>query len=779
MDLTRLQCGKTYQTRFLVINFIGKKLFLIYPFKLAKKYLTDLAADSRRQMFAFGVVLFINYPLYYFIWLNTVSGGFESLTLRLIASALCLPLIFNKLWPKKKAHWLTLYWYVAACYCLPFFFTFMLLMNHGSTLWLMNSISVLFFVLLLFDLIASMVIIVIGAALGFLIFALLSSNEFFYHPGTVSLEAVLATFAAAIVIGSIFSRNKQVIEEVRRRSVKAEANSKAKSEFIANMSHDLRTPITGILGMVQDMLNTADHAEASLATKNSLKDASVLRNMIETVQRDGYYLMGATDELLQLCNEILEVVRLESGKLEDNVESFDIHSLITHNIDLLQPVARHKKLQLLYDIDNSVPQFLSGSRIYLDRVLLNLISNALKFTEEGSVKISAKLLHSSNPSISVVTGEEIRIKILVEDTGVGIPEDKFDTIFEHFSRLTPSYEGLYKGAGLGLYTVKRYIKAMDGRIDVSSKLNKGTCFTITLPFTVSDHADTIKQSIRSTKQIKQSVEKSEIKSEETDFKKDALASILLVEDHMLAAIAVTAVLKPFNCHIERAENGAQAVKMAEEGRYDLILMDIGLPDFSGIEATKKIRALNDVKKSQVPIVALTGHANNPEMRQEALEAGMQEVMSKPAQPLALESILQQFVFKAEAKEIDHHETAVASNDVTAELTIIDWGACVRMFKGDPEFTRNMLSMMDEDLNNVKRVLAEAYAKRDTKALREELHRCRGGVCYLKLPELECTLEKFHEAVKEIPQDEIRLEQTYAALQQAIENFKLTWKNDFK
>jgi len=659
----------------------------------------------------------------------------------------------------------------------------MTIMNQWSVVWLLNLILALLLIFILLDFAGLCLTVFVGAEAAFLCFAYFSPVPLAFNPGSINLAGTLATLIAALVVGGVFARNREIVvaEKMRRRS---EAANKAKTEFIANMSHDIRTPITGIVGLVQDLLNKAEKTKAHIKSSSApgalcSKTDELLGEVVNLIQKDGKLLIGATDELLQLCNEILEVVRLESGKFENNVESFDIHSLITHNIELLQPVARHKKLQLLYDIDKSVPQFLSGSRIYLDRVLLNLISNALKFTEEGNVKISARLLHSSNSSISVATGEEIRIKIRVEDTGVGIPEDKFDTIFEHFSRLTPSYEGLYKGAGLGLYTVKRYVKAMDGKIDVSSKLNEGTCFTITLPFDVSDHADTIKQSIRSTKQIRQPVEKSEIKAEETELKKSAVASILLVEDHMLAAIAVTAVLKPFNCHIVRAENGAQAVKMAEEGHYDLILMDIGLPDFSGIEATKKIRSLNDVKKSQVPIVALTGHANNPEMRQEALEAGMQEVMSKPAQPLALESILQQYVFKAEAKETYHHETAVASNDVTAELTIIDWDACVRMCNGDPEFTRKMLSMLDDDLNNVKVVLAKAYAKRDTKSLREELHRCRGGVCYLKLPELEYTLKKFHEAVKEMPQDQFRLEKTYSALQQAIENFKATWKTDFK
>ena len=573
-------------------------------------------------------------------------------------------------------------------------------------------------------------------------------------------------------------KQTQMKLEIERQ--KSEAASRSKSEFIANMSHDLRTPITGMLAMIQDMLNTADQAKPSSDNIKLPQNSTALQNIVETVQRDGQYLMGATDELLQLCNEILEVVRLESGKSANHLESFNLKEVIEHNVELLQPTAHHKKLQLSYDINPDVPTYLNGSRLYLDRILLNLMSNALKFTEEGAVKVLIKVLDENHATHKV--GENIHLEIQVEDTGIGIPNDKFDTIFENFSRLTASYDGLYKGAGLGLYTVKRYIEAMNGNIEVNSELGKGSCFTIRLPFTISDHSDRVKQSARylkPTKPFTPFTDKKTFDSQESVAAQDATASILVVEDNPLAAIAAKLALKPFNCHIDIAKNGEEAVTMAEKRHYDLVLMDIGLPDFSGIEATKKIRSFSDISKSQVPIVALTGHANNPEMRQDVLDAGMQEVLSKPAQPLALESVLQNYVFKVETKKQSEHQQSIPTDETSESLVVIDWDASVRMCSNDPKFTRKMLSMMDDDLTNVKVVLSEAYAKSDTKALREELHRARGGVCYLKLPELEQTLKVFHEAVKAVPQNPDHLEKTYRALQQAIDNFKATWAKDFK
>ena len=425
---------------------------------------------------------------------------------------------------------------------------------------------------------------------------------------------------------------KQSLEQVKQAS-------QSKSAFIANMSHDLRTPLTGIMGMIQDMMSTADQASLSLHERQPTEAPDLLKNMIHTVQRDSQLLMGSADELLQLCNEILEVARLESGKLDEHIDSFSLHALIAHNLDLLQPAARHKKLELSYDIAQEVPAYLSNRRIYLDRVLLNLISNALKFTEAGVVKVSALVLDKSAKDYQV--GDRVTIQILVEDTGIGIPQGQFNTIFEHFSRLTPAYEGIYKGAGLGLYTVKRYVEAMQGSIAVESKMGEGTCFKVTLPCTVSDHADQV--SICSTKTLQSGDVNALLEQPKSGSTQVAKASILLVEDNAIAAYAVAQALGILNCEVDTAENGAKAVEMAEVGAYDLIFMDVGLPDFSGIEATKKIRALTDPQKSQVPIIELSGHADNSEMRQEALDAGMQEVMSKPAQAPVLKAILKKYV----------------------------------------------------------------------------------------------------------------------------------------
>ncbi|MDF1654836.1 MAG: response regulator [Coxiellaceae bacterium] len=607
--------------------------------KWINNYIAGKLSETGAQYKAYGIFGFLNFPFYYIVWLYLSPESYESLALRVVCTLLCCFLIFYEKWPLRLKPYLPLYWYITLVFTLPFFFTFMLIMNHGSEMWMTNTILIVFFMLMLVDWLTAIFLLFIGS-LGGIVAASFFTSKFF--PESFNYLGFFITYIVAILIGMIFAHNKEIIEKIMRRSIKAEANSKAKSEFIANMSHDLRTPITGILGLVQDMLNAAQQAEASLHKKRISKHSVILRDIIDTVRRDGDCLMVATGELLDLCNEILEVVRVESGKDDASKESFDIHSLIKHNIAMFQPVACHKNLKLVYAADRSIPLYLNGIRIYLDRVMLNLISNALKFTDNGSVNITTKMVSSVSGNVLACSGDVVTVKVMVEDTGIGIPHDKLDVIFHHFSRLSPSFEGTYKGSGLGLYTVKRYIEAMRGSIDVVSQVGKGSCFTLTLPFGIPDCVHVDGDVMQPQNFVNPHTQNKLAEKQRSEDKEVVDVSILLVEDHKLAAFAVTAVLRPYNCFIEIAENGAMAVKMAEERSYDLILMDIGLPDFSGIEVTRRIRAFSDVMKSQVPIIALTGHADNAEMRQDAIDAGMQEILSKPAQIDILKSVLERY-----------------------------------------------------------------------------------------------------------------------------------------
>jgi signal transduction histidine kinase/DNA-binding response OmpR family regulator len=557
---------------------------------------------------------------------------------------------------------------------------------------------------------------------------------------------------------------------LRAAKLKAEAGNRAKSDFIANMSHDIRTPLTGILGLIQELIDTADHISVSLkATENSqdqqvkktdLWVTSQLNQLIEKIQEDGQLIIGATDELLQLLNEILETMRLESGKVSETVESFDLYELINHNIELMQPVAQKKKLELINEIDKDLPVYFNGYRNYLDRTLLNLMSNALKFTEKGFVRVKVAL--KSEDKNTYQTDDKIELIISVEDTGIGIPEDKFSSIFEHFSRLTPSYQGLYKGAGLGLYTVKRYIEAMQAKIFVKSEIGKGSCFIIHIPLIVSDHSDREKISHRREVPINKERSTKKVQLNQLSNKQDQVR-ILIVEDNIIAARSIQANINNIgDCVSNVAENGKTAIAMSREDNYDLILMDIGLPDMDGIEVTKKISA-TDHSSSKAPIIGLTGHGDDPKIREEAIKVGFQDIFTKPMSSSQLQKVINQYVYQnAEQKPME-------------KVSIIDWEANLQNMNGDQEYLHEILSIFAEELMITKKKLDQYYSSSDIQALCKELHKSRGGIAYLVLPELSDALAKLHKEAKKEPMNSKLFTSAYKKTQRAIDNFNEYWQ----
>lgn len=422
------------------------------------------------------------------------------------------------------------------------------------------------------------------------------------------------------------TKEKQLQEDLFAAKEKAEVASQAKSQFITNMSHDIRTPITGILAMNKRTLAQVDKIKGMLA-QSPPEEHSTVESELDMIYDDQGLLMVSTNELLELCNNILDVVQIESGKTIEQVERFNLRQLIQKTCYLLQSVAESKQLTLSVSIDDHIPDDFVGIRLYLERILTNLVSNALKFTSEGEVKIGV----FCGADMVTAPGASCEVIISVQDTGIGIAKDKQHVIFENFSRLTPSYQGIHKGAGLGLYMVKSYVETMQGQITVDSVEGRGSDFRVTLPLTIATP-----------------VANTEPDHACTDASQDcpmpsAGAHVLIVEDHPAAALGLKSAVEKFHCTVDVAKDGQHALNMAQEVAYQMIFMDVGLPDISGIEVTRQIRHLTDKTRAAVPIIAVTGHAGNPEQRLACFAMGMQAVFDKPLSEDALQALLAAFI----------------------------------------------------------------------------------------------------------------------------------------
>lgn len=370
-----------------------------------------------------------------------------------------------------------------------------------------------------------------------------------------------------------------VTKELRQAEERAEIANKAKSDFIANMSHDLRTPLNGILGLSTILL--------------SRKQDDENRGLLERIKQAG-------ENLLFLLNEILDLCELENGNIPIQESEFDLKKLVFDLRSLLLTQAQEKDINIIVDYPKTVPVTVVGDKHRVHRILLNLINNAIKFTEQGFVEISVKQ-PPSNTEISYLA-------ISVQDSGIGIPADKIEYIFERFTRLEPSHSGKHRGSGLGLGIVKQFIKDINGEINVVSEVNKGSTFTCTLPFKFSPSSiatETIPQAEPCSENMVQKV-------------------ALVIEDDLISQLVMKSLLTDYGFKVIIAGNAAQAMASLQH-KFDIIFTDIGLPDKNGIELSREIRGIG---LNKVPIIAVTAHLSK-KRKEDCLAAGIQAIFNKP------------------------------------------------------------------------------------------------------------------------------------------------------
>ena len=386
------------------------------------------------------------------------------------------------------------------------------------------------------------------------------------------------------VIADITNQKRSEVALMEAKQV-AETAAKAKAEFLSNMSHEIRTPLNAVIGLTELLIKGTE--------------PEMYPRYLESIKY-------SADNLLVIVNDILDFSKIESGKITLEKINFSIHKVFDQLMKSLVHKANDKGIKLKLTINDNVPDKLIGDPYRLNQVLMNLAGNALKFTREGSITIEVSSKLSSH--------KQCEIGVVVRDTGIGIPADKIDKVFESFTQAYADTTRLFGGSGLGLAISRNLARLLGGDIKVDSKVGKGSEFTLTVTYEMAD------QEIQNTSSV----------AAPTSDKADLSPyRFLLVEDNLMNQFVAIQILKRWKARVEAAENGEVALQMLKKQYYDLVFMDLQMPVMNGFETTQRIRdGEAGVHNQKIPILAMTADALH-ETRLRVLDSGMDDFITKP------------------------------------------------------------------------------------------------------------------------------------------------------
>ncbi|MGB3079389.1 MAG: PAS domain S-box protein [Saprospiraceae bacterium] len=442
---------------------------------------------------------------------------------------------------------------------------------------------------------------------------------------------------------------------------------KAKQQFLSNMSHEIRTPMNAIIGFTKVVLKTDLNAKQ--------------KEYLTAIKMSG-------DALIVLINDILDLAKVDAGKMTFEQVPFKMALSISAMLHLFETKIQEKNLELVIDYDNNIPEVLVGDPVRLHQIILNLVSNAVKFTNKGKITVSVHLLHEED--------KQVTIEFAVTDTGIGITEDKKMKIFENFQQATSGTSRLYGGTGLGLAIVKQLVEPQGGTIQVKSKINEGSTFSFTLTFQKTKDEASLETEIV------------ELDTEIKDIK------VLVVEDIALNQLLMKTLLDDFGFECEIAGNGKIAIEKLQSRSYDIILMDLQMPEMNGFEATEYIR---NKMKLMIPIIALTADVTTVDLIK-CKSVGMNDYIAKPVDERLLYSKIVGLVIKPLTTKAKTEN----QNTPDAISKCIDLDYLLHRTKSNPTLMMEMISLYLEQTPTLVSAMKQGLLDKDWNSLYSAVHK---------------------------------------------------------
>jgi signal transduction histidine kinase/FixJ family two-component response regulator/HPt (histidine-containing phosphotransfer) domain-containing protein len=511
--------------------------------------------------------------------------------------------------------------------------------------------------------------------------------------------------------------SKQAKDELLKAKEQAEESARAKENFLANISHEMRTPMNGILG-IADLLAKTDLGEEQ-------------QNYLQLIKASG-------QNLLVIINDILDAAKIKSGKLHLEKIPFNIVDAVTSAYNALIYKAEEKNLEFTLEPFYIEHPYVEGDPYRLNQVLLNLLNNALKFTTEGEVALGLTALDETETSLT--------LEFMVKDSGIGIAQENLEIIFEGFTQVHSGSDRKFGGTGLGLSICKTLVQQMGGDIWAESTMNQGSTFRFVLTFAKAE------------KPVEEPVEI-------LDFKSLGNVQILLAEDNEVNLFLTQSLMENWGFTVDTAVNGQEAVTLASQKVYDVILMDIQMPELNGIDATRLIRNLADHQKANVPIIALTANAF-PEDYKHYLSNGMNDYLSKPYKENAL--------FRKIAANLPAEAPQEPKKAAPEELSLpgeklYDLSHLHSMCRGNEAFFNKMLKVFIDTVPTSVVSLETAMLRQDWTNVAEMAHKLKTSFDTMRVSSLKPVIRKLEVDAKKqenlaaIPEQVEKVTQTTRAL----------------